>query len=253
MPTDIILYDIRTALSVPTSPNTWKVRLVLNYKKLQYRTEWCSTTAIEATCKPLGIPPTGIKPDGTPHFTLPAIIDRTDPSHPIYLSDSLPIIEYLENTYPSAPGRELFPAHTKAFQSIFNNFVMPALFLSLQELGISALYNAKLPGDKTDFEARILARTGKHWKSLEKQGAEREAAFSKLKGTLTMLKTACDKSGEGEYLTDGQVSFADLALCAWFITIKTTSKNDIWARIVTWDDGKWARYVHSFQEWMTVI
>lgn len=130
---------------------------------------------------------------------------------------------------------------------------MPKLYLSLQELGISALYKAKLPGDQKDFEARILAHTGKHWKSLEKQGPERDTSFKVLKGTLSMLKTACEKTGEGEYLTDHQISFADLALCAWFITIKTTSQDDIWAHIVSWDDGKWVRYVDSFQEWMTVI
>lgn len=129
---------------------------------------------------------------------------------------------------------------------------MPKLYLALQDLGISALHKAKMPGDQKDFEARILARTGKHWESLEKQGDERENSFKALQGTLSMLRAACEKSGEGEYLMGRQISFADLALCSWFITIKTTSPDDIWARIISWDGGKWVRYVDSFQEWMAV-
>lgn len=228
------------------------LRLALNYKKLSYRTQWIPTTDIEKVTKPLGIRPTGVKPNGSPHWTLPAIVDRTDPSHPVFLSDSMPIVEYLENTYPSSPGAELFPANTKSFQVVVMQFVMPNLQGIVPDLALSAMYSAKSPAEQIDFRTRMEARYKKPFESIEKQGAEREAAFKGLEQNLAMLSIAFDQNNEGNFLMGHQVSFADFAIAAWLIMLKVASPDDIWIRIIELDGGRWKRYLEGFHDWMMV-
>ncbi|KDR79114.1 hypothetical protein GALMADRAFT_242980 [Galerina marginata CBS 339.88] len=252
MQTDIVLLDIPSPKPLPTSPNTWKVRLALNYKKLNYRTQWVPTSAIEAVCRPLGIAPTGIKPNGSPHYTLPAIIDRTDPSHPIFLSDSMPIVEYLEKTYPPAPGTELFPGNTLSLQAVFVQFVMGRLMAFIPELAIMAIYHSKSPDEQLDFKQRIETRFGKPIDAIEKQGAEREASFKALEQVFTMLKFAFSKNEDGDFLMGSQVSFADFALFGFLTMIKSASPEEIYPRIISWDGGRWGRYLEGFEGWIAV-
>jgi len=152
----IVFLDIPTAIHGPTSPNTGahrrfacfhvtdslmpKGRLALNYKKLPYTTEWVPTADIKSTCIKYGIPPSGTKPNGEPHYTLPALIDHTNPDYPVILSDSIPIIEYLEKTYPSPPERRLFPDGTTPLQLLFTEFVLSKILSFVPSLAIMAFY-----------------------------------------------------------------------------------------------------------------
>ncbi|KIM43674.1 hypothetical protein M413DRAFT_443580, partial [Hebeloma cylindrosporum] len=212
MPTDILLFDIPTAVSRPNSPNTWRVRLALNYKRLNYRTQWVHVSAIEATCKPLGILPTGVKPNGQPLYTLPAIIDRTDASNPVILSNSIPIIEYLESAYPSAPGAELFPGGTKAFQILVVQFVAIKLLTFVSKLGMGAMYRSKPASEQPSLRAKIEARFGKPLEEVEAKGAEREAAWKELEQTMKFVQDAFERNDSGVFLMGRQVSCADFAL-----------------------------------------
>ena len=109
----------------------------MNFKGIPYRTEWVEYPDIATLSKKLGINPTGQHKDGNPLYTLPAI---HDPSTGIYIPDSLPIAEYLENTYPNTPS--IFPngsvALQKAFETTFSHnlnvvraFMIPATCLKL--------------------------------------------------------------------------------------------------------------------------
>ncbi|PPQ81465.1 hypothetical protein CVT26_011542 [Gymnopilus dilepis] len=244
MTTDIILLDIPTNKGIPTSPSTWR--------KLNYRTQWVCTTDIENTCKPLGMLPTGFKPDGSPHYTLPAIIDLTDPSRPVYMSDSMPIVEYLERTYPSPPGQELFPPNTFPFQVILTQFVMPKFHAIVPNLLLSGMYAAKSPEEQADLRRRMEARFKMSFENIEKRGAERELAFKGLEQDLKMLSAAFDRNHEGIFLLGRQVSFADFTIAAWLIMLKVASPDDMWARVSRLDGGRWKRYLDNFHDWMTV-
>ncbi|KAF9562103.1 hypothetical protein CPC08DRAFT_706987 [Agrocybe pediades] len=248
--TDITLLDIPCALSVPISLNTWRVRLALNYKKLEYSTQWVESSAIEATCRSIGLPPTGTKRDGSPHYTLPAIIDRTNPDRPVLLSDSIPILEYLDKTYPDT---ELFPKHTRSFQSLFMQFVMPKLMAVAPDLVVGALLRSKTPNEQPHYRRRMEAAYGKPFEDLEKRGPEREAVYRSLEQTFTSLKTAMDKNEDGEFLSGGQVLAIDLVFAAYLIWLQRLSPDEIWPRIVSWDNGRWERYLDNFKDWMTVV
>ncbi|KAF8154604.1 hypothetical protein B0H34DRAFT_530490 [Crassisporium funariophilum] len=249
MTTDILLFDMPSGLGSPTSPNVWKVRLALNYKGLNYKTQWVPTPSIEATLKPFGIKPTGVKPNGQPHYTLPAIIDRTNPSEPVYMSDSFPIIEYLERTYPS-PSKALFPPGTKGLQSVFETFVQTKALGVAPSLLIMGLYNSKTAEDKADFRQRMEARFG-NMESIEKQGAEREAVLKDLEATFTTLSGCFMKEG-GIFVMGNQPCLADFTLCGLIIFLKGVSPDEIWTRMSVWDNGRWDKYLQSFQDWMAV-
>ncbi|KAF8994799.1 hypothetical protein BDQ17DRAFT_1524749 [Cyathus striatus] len=98
----ITFYDIHsTAPKTAWSLMVWKIRYILNYKNLPYKTIYLEYPDIETTSKNLGIPPTATKVDGSPYYTLPAIHDSSTNKA---LADSLRIAQYLDATYPDTPA-----------------------------------------------------------------------------------------------------------------------------------------------------
>ncbi|TFK22709.1 hypothetical protein FA15DRAFT_688229 [Coprinopsis marcescibilis] len=100
----ITFYDIKVNSTDPAftvSPFCWQARLCLNYKQLPYHTIYALYSNVTAFAKKHGIPPTGVKPDGSPSYTLPAIHDsKTNAT----VSDSFKIARYLDETYPDTPA-----------------------------------------------------------------------------------------------------------------------------------------------------
>jgi len=50
---EIILYDLACTKNICFSPVVWRIRLMLNYKKIQYKTIFLEFPDIEPTLKPL--------------------------------------------------------------------------------------------------------------------------------------------------------------------------------------------------------
>ncbi|KAJ5162302.1 hypothetical protein N7492_007694 [Penicillium capsulatum] len=104
----IHLFDITSTFTGPAkswSPNTLKVRAVLNFKKIPYTQSWVSYPDIAPLLKSLDVPPNA---EGKP-YTLPAIVHKASISTNAHgaMMDSFPIIQHLETLYPSPP---LFPS-----------------------------------------------------------------------------------------------------------------------------------------------
>ncbi|KAG1743046.1 hypothetical protein EDB19DRAFT_1927488 [Suillus lakei] len=199
----IIFLDIRTVLPVPTSPNTWKVRLTLNYKELAYGTKWVETADIESVCKSLGIPPTSMLPDGTPKYTLPALIDNTF-APPAFLSDSTPIIEYLERTYPDPDSsRALCPPPSRALHALFEYHVAHSITAQL------------LPVMKLE--------------DIELRGKDREEHWKKIEGAFDLLATFM-QSGSGELFTGSNLSLADCTLGGLLLALRYDSPDEAWIK-----------------------
>ncbi|KAJ5377703.1 Glutathione S-transferase-like protein ustS [Penicillium cataractarum] len=86
------------------SPNTLKVRAVLNFKAIPYTQSWISYPDIAPLTKGLGLGPNEV---GIP-YTLPVIIHKSVTSNPHgAMMDSLPIVMHLDKAFPSRP---LFPS-----------------------------------------------------------------------------------------------------------------------------------------------
>ncbi|EMD96726.1 hypothetical protein COCC4DRAFT_199125 [Bipolaris maydis ATCC 48331] len=94
---EIILYDLGSTKNVCFSPVVWRIRMMLNYKKLPYTTIFLEFPDIEPTLKELGIVP---GPSAAGRYTVPAI--HHVPTN-TYLMDSVPIANFIETTYPEPP------------------------------------------------------------------------------------------------------------------------------------------------------
>ncbi|KAJ5469584.1 Glutathione S-transferase-like protein ustS [Penicillium diatomitis] len=88
------------------SPNTIKVRSVLNFKGIPYTQSWISYPDIAPLIKSLGIEP---HKTGPAAYTLPAIVHKSSVTSNPHgaMMDSIPIILHLDKTFPSKP---LFPS-----------------------------------------------------------------------------------------------------------------------------------------------
>ncbi|KAG2110509.1 uncharacterized protein F5147DRAFT_126489 [Suillus discolor] len=252
--TNILFLDIPTALPVPFSPNTWKVRLALNYKKLTYVTKWVETTSIASVCKSLGIPPTSTLPDGTSKYTLPALIDNTT-SPPALLSDSTPIIEYLERTYPDPDSsRALCAPASRALHALFEYHVAHSITVQLLPVMVMHMHDKKTLQDRTHFRKRTEAAFGRKLEDIELRGKEREAHWKKIEDAFDLLATFMRAGGTaGELFTGSNLSLADCILGGLLLTFRYTSPDEAWIKISAWNDGKWIRYMSALEEWTTVV
>ncbi|CAI7570898.1 unnamed protein product [Penicillium palitans] len=103
---NIVLYDLACTKHVSFSPVVWRIRLMLNYKNIPYKTIFLEFPDIEPTLRNLGL-----VPGEASKYTVPAI--QHVPTN-TYIMDSLPIAQFLESTYPDPPvpltsdlGREI--------------------------------------------------------------------------------------------------------------------------------------------------
>ncbi|KAG2065144.1 hypothetical protein BDR04DRAFT_1033530 [Suillus decipiens] len=252
--TNIIFLDIPTVLPVPFSPNTWKVRLALNYKKLAYVTRWVETTDIASVCKSLGIPPTSTLPDGTPKYTLPALVDNTT-SPPALLSDSTPIIEYLERTYPDPDSsRALCAPASRALHALFEYHVAHSITAQLLPVMVMHMHDKKTQRDRIHFRKRTEAALGKKLEDIELRGKEREEHWKKIEGAFDLLATFMQAGGTtGELFTGSNLSLADCTLGGLLLAFRYISPDEAWINVSTWNDGKWMRYMAALEEWMAVV
>ncbi|QMW45080.1 hypothetical protein G4B11_008500 [Aspergillus flavus] len=131
---EIILYDLACTKNVCFSPVVWRIRLMLNYKRIPYRTIFLEFPDIEPTLKGLGILPSESTSTSKPKYTVPAI--QHVPTN-TYIMDSASIAHFLESTYPDPPvpltselGREIEAKSRAVVGPIFFTSVMP------REIGI---------------------------------------------------------------------------------------------------------------------
>ncbi|KAJ5710854.1 hypothetical protein N7488_005010 [Penicillium malachiteum] len=122
-PTPVHFFDIISTLPGPKkswSPNTLKVRTVLNFKNIPFTQSWISYPDIAPLTKGLGLEPnaTGYK------YTLPTIIHDSVTTNPNgAMMDSLPIVQHLDKVFPEPP---LFPSGDASY----------ALLLAVQRLTV---------------------------------------------------------------------------------------------------------------------
>jgi len=258
----IILYDLPSKYEPRAwNLNTWKGRLALNYKQLPYRTEWISYPDVKPTLSKLGFKPLGIEYDGTPLYTVPAILDPTT-STPTTISESTDIAQYLDDAYPSTP--KLFPEGTKDAQLKFIKFALTNVVstgLLLTKPGIPSVLD-----DPKGVEYYIRVTTGRLGLPLNDLcpagSEERKEAWKNLKKALDDVADIYDKNveGNGELFTGQSITFADILLAAFFLYLKAVpSERDGEDIKTTWDvvqglnEGRWAKLLAKFDDYVQVL
>ncbi|KIO30778.1 hypothetical protein M407DRAFT_242039 [Tulasnella calospora MUT 4182] len=261
----IILYDIPSKFeSKCWSVNMWKTRLILNYKGLPYRTEWVSYPDIQAIFINLGIEPSGLKADGSgrPHYTCPSIIDPTAPK-PTTVTESSAIAQYLEDAYPDVQPK-IFPDGTREAQLQFIKDFLPVFVPPACTLILPQMPNILLdPRGSEYFEQTRTVNYGRPLQGIGLAGSEeRKKAWEEFKAGLDKVAEIYDKNpeGNGEYFTGNAISFVDIWLAALFIWSKVPCDRDpevgaksVWDVIEKLNDGRWARFMRKFDDYLQVM
>ncbi|TRM60994.1 hypothetical protein BD626DRAFT_549430 [Schizophyllum amplum] len=241
-PPVITLYDVPgSALQPyapnmqPWAPNIWRIRFILNFKRLRYRTVWVEFPDVERTLRAIGAPPSAVRPDGREVYTLPVIVDPTaNPSHPVVLSNTNTIAEYLETRYPA---RAVYPEGSRAMQTLFVHYIQEVFSRPLLPIMIPISHE------------RLPARSQAHFRGYAPSGsgsssASREAAWAAVRTEFDFLAGVLDKNaGDGDAVVaqGHEVTYADFALCAVLVWIERVAPHDGWARVRMWNGGRWAR------------
>lgn len=243
----ITLYDIPNKLpDAPGSPTTWRARYSLNMKKLSYQTIFLELPDIEPLAKQIGAAPTGTRRDGvTPLYTVPIIHDHATGA---VVSESAAIAAYLDKTYPSGPT--LVPAGTMPLQLAFRDAVSDVF---------GAFRGFMIEG----IAPKLNDRTVEMWKTrLAEQGVNLDALFDGEKEKVWEKALAgfgkLDKwfeGNEGPFVMGSEPCFADAVLGAFlrysWAALGKDSKE--WKDIVSWNEGKWVKYLESFAPYETIL
>ncbi|EJC97912.1 uncharacterized protein FOMMEDRAFT_97522 [Fomitiporia mediterranea MF3/22] len=244
---NLVFYDMKTNTpGVSISPNTWRVRLVLNFKQLPYETVWCERAEIAPTCIAAGVPPLENYPDGSPHYTFPGFVDRTNPDAPVCLSESRKIIDYLEVTYPSLdPQRALFPPETHAFQAIADEYVERIFTPMSKPLAIYGAAQRQTEKDRAAFEKKH-SPPGKTLEEANLRGKERDEAWARLREEFDKLASFA----EGDAFFSGEnLRYLDIHVLARLIVLKlSVGEEEFNKELGSASGGRWSRLWKACQE-----
>ncbi|KIY47738.1 hypothetical protein FISHEDRAFT_65988 [Fistulina hepatica ATCC 64428] len=244
----ITLYDVPSPSSTPQTwlPNIWRVRLVLNFKRLRYRTEWVEFPDIEQKLTSIGAPPSGVRPDGRPIFTLPVLVDHVrNPHAPVKISHADKIAEYLESAYPA---RSIFPEGSRALQFIFVHHIERTFARPLLTLMVPISHQQLPPRSQSHFP--VSGGDG-----AAAPAVRSPATWADVKGQFDFLASMLDKNaadGDGVVVMGRELSYADFVLCAMLLWIEKLSPNDVWQQVRMWNEGRWWRLWDRCGQYMEV-
>ncbi|KAL0959056.1 hypothetical protein HGRIS_014356 [Hohenbuehelia grisea] len=251
----ITLYDTRAGHSTqPWAPNIWRIRFILNYKRLPYRTIWVEFPDVENTLRAIGAPPSTTRPDGRPVYTLPVIVDPMRSSRPTILANTNNIAEYLETAYPARP---VFPDGSRAVQTLFVHWIQEVFAKPLLPIMVP-LSHQRLPersrshflgGSPIGYPAPGLPSPGYPMS----MGPQREQAWAAVKEQFDFLAMILDKNsvdGDGVVTMGSHLSYVDFAICSVLIWVERMAPHDEWSRLRQWNGGRWSRLYDRCREYM---
>ncbi|THH30526.1 hypothetical protein EUX98_g3656 [Antrodiella citrinella] len=250
---ELVFYDIvgKNVGAKAWSPSTWIIRFALNYKGLNYRTEWIEFPDVEAVCKNIGAAPTGTKPDGvTPRYTVPVLYD---PSTQTVISDSSKIADYLEKTYPDRPT--LVPAGTRGLQAAFRAAVMSAIDIPLYMLCILPGGLNLSPRAFAYYRTTREAMVGKKLEEITPEGEESAKRWRELEAGLTKVATWFVANGDTPFIGGDVPCFGDVLLAARLAWPRAVwgEESDAWKRLSDFDEESFALNIKGLKyrtEWV---
>lgn len=205
----IVLYDIPSRHGSCWSWNTWRTRLVLNYKGLPYRTIWLEYPDIAPTLQSLGIS----AHKDVPAYTLPAIT-LSDGRH---IMGSMEIAQELDRLSPT-PSLQLDLPVVAQVETIVNHatrsyprvYIPRIIGLLLNEPSVAYITKNYLPvigGVLPDIADEVPA-----------------AMLEEVKGILRPLTRL--KKAEGRFFLGLEPSYADVLLGAFLQSAKMLSRKE---------------------------
>ncbi|KAI2601741.1 hypothetical protein GGR54DRAFT_645734 [Hypoxylon sp. NC1633] len=237
-PHHIIFYDIASGPPVTGfAPNPWKARYAMNFKGVNYKTQWVELPEVSSVRKQLDAAPVRFFDDGKPFYTLPIIQDQSTGQ---IVGDSFDIALYLDRTYPNGPP--LFVPSTVGLHAAFNAQV-DRIFTSGHLLFTHGLPLNPATADQT--RAEFERRTGTSWDELTVRGQERRRELESFKVTLGELARSLEH-GKGPFLAGETATYADLIIGGWLKFLSVTVKE--WGEIQSWHNGLWGNLHQILQD-----
>ncbi|KAF5348509.1 hypothetical protein D9756_009568 [Leucocoprinus leucothites] len=245
----ITLYDLAAKDPIKCwSPNPWKVRYVLNLKKLPYRTVYVDFEDIDRVVREAGAPPSRHNADGKPMYTIPSIVDDATGAA---VTDSYKIAEYLDKQYPDTP--KAFPVGTEALQAAYYRYYNDNN-MQFGLLLVPSIPNILSKEASLEFYHRTRAAMfGKPVDQIRPVGEELEKLWEKLYALYDTLEGWYAKSS-GSFLVGDTPSFGDFALAGNLQIAKIVWGEDSedWKKFSTMNNGRWAKLLKDLEKYASV-
>ncbi|KAL2862140.1 hypothetical protein BJX68DRAFT_18573 [Aspergillus pseudodeflectus] len=226
MATEIILYDLACTKGVCFSPYVWKVRMMLNLKRIPYKTIFLEFPDIEWTLKPLVPPPTG----GSTRYTVPAV--QHIPSN-TYIMDSAQITPFLEATYPDPPIQQTSELG-RTIEEQFGSVVGGPLGAMMMPREMNILS----PCAQEYFRQSREAYLGHKLEDLLKDSEEEERGWSAVSGQMTALSELMRTNRDfGPFVLGSKPSLTDFFIAGSMQTARVVDEG-VFLRVAAYDGFK---------------
>ncbi|GAP85301.1 putative glutathione S-transferase [Rosellinia necatrix] len=210
----IVLFDIPSKEpNHAWSLNTWRTRLVLNYKGLDYETEWLEYPEIKPRLQPHF-------PDKE-EFTVPTVKmpDGT------YIMDSLVIAEELEKQYPSPNLHLDSPFRLRYFEQLKGAFpsLRPEFLLGVPNRLLKEVSHEYWHRTRTEYVGMPLEQF------VREGGGEKayKGASPFLQNITAMLK----EDDEGPFFMGKTISYVDFTHAGFLIMFRRLG-DDVWQQLL---------------------
>ncbi|KAF9081169.1 hypothetical protein BGX27_005038 [Mortierella sp. AM989] len=263
---DLVFYDIAMRPPVTAtccSPNPWKSRYALNFKKVPYSTSWVQLPDIAKVRPALGVSASRKFADGSNFNTLPML---SDPTHSTIIGDSFDIAVYLQKTYPDSGSGDLFPPQKLDYVFLCDPILIPLSERNDHEFAEYSVFNTNvdaaftthtllmahgLPFDpaiediaRAEFVRRAQATS---WDDLTVRGEEREKLKRSFCDALTGLADLFKRESGGPFLLGTQPSYADFIVGGWIKMMQVTLPGAEWEEARTWHGGVFGKLHDALQ------
>ncbi|KAL4901213.1 hypothetical protein BDW74DRAFT_187858 [Aspergillus multicolor] len=219
-------FDLYSDLSGPQkswSPNTLKVRAVLNFKKIPYTQSWMSYPDVKPLITGLGLPP---NTEGLP-YTLPAIIHKASvASNPNgAMMDSFPIIQHLDKHFP---GPSVFPSGDASFALVLAvEKILGLMWPVFRSLVVPRVPGHLDPRGKEYFDETRAQWFGKPLGEVRPTEQEKIDELWKLAETESAVLVRMLKGCEGKkgpFFEGEQAGYADLLVACFLAFVERFDK-----------------------------
>jgi len=238
---EIVLFDLPS--QEPNrcwSLNPWKSRIALNFKGLNYRTEWIEYPDIAPKFKALGIPPNPKDVNPNFEYSIPAMrISGGD-----YIMDSLAIAKALEQLKPQ-PSLHLDNGYVERAQAALGKTLMPLRFVAMPRVPPMLLTDKS----KGYFEDTREKSFGKPLSEVAKSD-EAKSAWTNAQPGVEELQALLNEHKEGPYLMGSTPSYADFILAGLWRFLELLDKDgDLFGNLMKQDES-FMKHYQACKPWM---